>query len=141
MSDSMKIVSSKKRIAINDDENRIVEINPGSVTERKKFYETSKRLEQRAKELKEEEQKLIAENNELKMLELSEKTFDEMSKEVDFLFGEGTAQKITQGEKELDMLVQFFEGLSPYFEEYNNRMTNRYSKTSKSRKNKSGVMK
>lgn len=137
---NMKIVSSKKRIAINDDENRMIEINPGNSLQRKRYYELFKKLEQLGKELSLKSKGL--KDSEIKdfdkIVALEEETFDSIAKEIDNVFGEGTIQKVTEGEKDLDMLVQFFEGLTPYFQAYNKEKMAKYGKTPK---NKSGVMK
>ena len=138
MSDSMKIVSSKKRIAINDDENRIIEINPGNTLQRKKYYELFTKLEKLGKELSVKSKELEKVGNVDATINLEEETFDRIAKEIDNVFGEGTIQKVTEGEKDLDMLVQFFEGLTPYFQKYNEEKIKKYGKNPKS---KSGVMK
>lgn len=135
---SMKIVSSKKRIAINDDENRIIEINPGNTLQRKKYYELFTKLEKLGKELSVKSKELEKVGNVDATINLEEETFDRIAKEIDNVFGEGTIQKVTEGEKDLDMLVQFFEGLTPYFQKYNEEKIKKYGKTSKS---KNGVMK
>lgn len=135
---SMKIVSSKKRIAINEDENRIVEINPGNSVQRKKYYELFKRLEQLGKELSVKSKNLDETKDFDKIVEIEEQTFDSIAKEIDNTFGKGTIEKITEGEKDLEMLVQFFEGLTPYFQNYNKEKMSKYGKNPK---NKSGVMK
>lgn len=138
MSDSMKIVSSKKRIAINDDENRIIEINPGNTIQRKKYYELFTKLEKLGKELSVKSKELEKTENIDKTINLEEETFDKIAKEIDNVFGEGTIQKVTEGEKDLDMLVQFFEGLTPYFQKYNKEKIEKYGKNPKGRR---GVMK
>lgn len=135
---NMRIVSSKKRIAINDDENRIIEINPGNSIQRKKYYELFTKLEKLGKELSAKSKEYENAENIDKAIDLEEETFDRIAKEIDNVFGKGTIQKVTEGEKDLDMLVQFFEGLTPYFQKYNEEKIKKYSKNSKG---KSGVMK
>ena len=135
---NMKIVSSKKRIAINEDENRIIEINPGNTLQRKKYYELFDKLEKLGKDLSLKSKGLDAIKDFEKIVVIEEQTFDSIAKEIDNVFGEGTIQKITEGEKDLEMLVQFFEGLTPYFQDYNKEKMAKYGKVPK---NKTGVMK
>lgn len=131
--ESIKIVSSKKRIAINEDESRVIEINPGNAIQRQKYYELFSKLEKLGKQLSLESKNLDPIKDVEKVLKLEEETFNKIAKEIDEVFGEGTINKITEGEKDLDMLVQFFEGLTPYFQEYNAQKSSKYGKTSKSK--------
>ena len=135
---NMKIVSSKKRIAINEDENRVIEINPGNTLQRKKYYELFSKLEKIGKDLAIQSKGLDDVKDVDKIIVLEEQTFDSIAKEIDAVFGKGTIQKITEGEKDLEMLVQFFEGLTPYFQNYNKE---KFSKYGKLPKHKTGVMK
>ena len=135
---NMKIVSSKKRIAINEDENRVIEINPGNTLQRKKYYELFSKLEKIGKDLAIQSKGLDDVKDFDKIVVLEEQTFNSIAKEIDAVFGKGTIQKITEGEKDLEMLVQFFEGLTPYFQNYNKEKISKYGKLPK---NKTGVMK
>ena len=136
--EGMKINSSKVRLAINDDENRIVVINPGNNLMRQKYYDVFEQLEKKGKEMAKKAKILDPKENVRELLKLEEETFDFIAKKTDEVFGEGTVEKITEGDKDLDLLVQFFEGITPYFKKYNNDKMSKYTKGNKT---KNGVMK
>lgn len=136
--EGMKISSSKIRLAINDDENRIVVINPGNNLMRQRYYEVFEQLEKKGKEMTKKAKSLDPKENVKELLKLEEETFDFIAKKIDEVFGEGTVEKITEGDKDLDLLVQFFEGITPYFKKYNNDKMSKYAKGNKA---KNGVMK
>lgn len=136
--EGLKIQSSKIRLAINDDENRVIEINPGNNLMRQKYFEVFSQLEKKGKEMATKAKTLDAKKDVKELLKLEEEAFDFIAKKVDIVFGEGTVEKITEGEKDLELLVQFFEGITPYFQKYNNEKMSKYAKGNKS---KNGVMK
>lgn len=137
--EGLKVNSSKVRLAINNDENRIVVINPGNNLMRQKYYEVFEQLEKKGKEMAKKANLLDPKKDVKELLKLEEDTFDFIAKKTDEVFGEGTVEKITEGDKDLDLLVQFFEGITPYFKKYNNEKMAKYAKNKS--KNKSGVMK
>ena len=116
--ESLKIKSSKVSLAINDDESRIIEFNPGDVAHRKAFYSIFSELEEKGNEISKKEQMLSDENRKEAELELEEELFDAIAEDVDKLFGEGTISKITEGAKDCDLLIQFMYGITPYYQQY-----------------------
>jgi len=137
--EGLKIKSNKVRLAINDDENRVIEINPADISEKKRIQEMSTRFEKYIK-LNQKKLKEISDDDYDSALKLSEELFDKLALELNEVFGKDTAKKVTDGEKDIEMLTQFCLGITPYYEKYNKSANAKYNpKMNKTAKK--GVMK
>lgn len=116
-------LSHSLRIAIDEDENRVIAFNPMDTVFVEKFYQLmqnfeSKRAEyqKRAEELdadKAMDQFDIPENMGARIAYLKE-LCEFMFAEIDRVFGNGSSEKVFQGQYDLDMIRVFFEGIAPF---------------------------
>lgn len=53
---------------------------------------------------------------------------DEIAKQIDKAFGEGTSKLILQGSHDVEALQAFLEGITPYFKSAHNKRVNKYLK-------------
>lgn len=140
----LKINTSAIRLAINDDENRIVEFDPEDQGFVNRYYTMMANFDEKKNGFI-EKAKFIdeidgvnsygiklsnIEGNKL-VLEMC----DYMKEQIDFVFGKGTSEKVFGNMMRLDMFDQFLEGISGYV------MESRNSKMEKYLKNNKGVMK
>lgn len=123
--DSIRIDTGIKRIAINDDPNRIIEFNPSDVVFAEKFYQLIKDFEikqadyeKRAKAL--DEQKDVDANGIPVNLEegiaLLRDVCEFMREKIDYIFGKGTSQMVFGDALNLEMFDQFFTGITPFIQ-------------------------
>lgn len=126
------------RLALNGDENKIIEFDPGDVTFRKKFYNLKNELIKKQQELDSKQKQLNLETDEEIELafKMEEDLFDYIAKTVDDLFEEGTTKKICGNRKNVFVLANSIIALVPYFEKFKNDTKNKYT----NRLKESGVL-
>lgn len=124
--DSIKIVTGEKRIAINDDENRVIVFNPTDIIFAEKFYKLLGDFQTKLKEYQEksagiEAAKETDENgipvNLSDRIALLREVCEYMGRQIDYLFGPGTAEKVTGGALDIDIFEQFFTGITPFVQQ------------------------
>jgi hypothetical protein len=123
--DSIKINSGVKRIAINDDPERVITFNPTDIVFAEKFYKV---LGEFQAQLKEYENKARAIEgvkevdadglpvNLTDRIGVMREVCEYFAKQVDYLFGAGTAQKVTEGAVDIEIYEQFFTGITPFIQ-------------------------
>lgn len=121
--DSLHIDTGIKRIAINDDLNRIIEFNPSDALFAEKFYNLYRVFEEKQYEYLERFKELDANQEKDKMgipvnapaqLSLLRESCEFIRGQIDYVFGEGTSQIAFGEANSIDMFGQFFEGISPF---------------------------
>ena len=133
--DSIKIDSGIKRVLINDGP-EVLEFNPSDVLFVEKFYAVVNEFDAklanfsaRADEL--DEDKTVDENglpaNVAARIAFLRDVCSFANGRIDFLFGEGTAQKLFNGVESLDMIEQFFNGLTPFVQRTREAKVAKYS--------------
>jgi len=129
--ESIKISTNRIRLAINDDESKILSFNPGDAMLRKKFYDIrimaiakQKELDIKIKKLKDGDTKAA--------IDMEIEVFDEIAKLVDGAFGVNTCEMACDGDKDLAGICNFIIAIAPYFQKYNEDMKNKYVNNLKS---------
>ena len=120
--DSLVINTGEKRIAINNDESRVIVFNPHDVIFAEKFYNLIGEFQAKVKEY-EPRAKAIDEDNSVddlgipantpERLELLREICTFMRDRIDHLFGMGASQKAFGDTLSLDVFEQFFTGIKP----------------------------
>lgn len=137
---NININSGEIRLTINDDENRVIAFNPNDLEFVDRLYNLIADFEKKEKEYKLKE-KEIDKNTEVdsynipinfkEKLELVKETCSYMREKIDFVFGEGTSQKVFGNTNTLDMFEQFFDGITPYIEKVRIQKVSKYMKNNK----------
>jgi hypothetical protein len=141
--DELRIKGSVE-LAINGDENRIIKFNPNDLLFTERYYAMYSEFREKQKELEEKANEL--ENGELddngmptnigKQIEFMKQTCQFVYEKIDGLFGPGTSQKVFGDALDFEMIGQFFEGITPYFNKVREGKVNRYRNTVTEKKNK-----
>jgi len=125
-------INAVKRIAINDDESRIIEFDPTDMLFIERFYKIYGELETKNEEYQAYLKKLDEESggDVLKNFGEGIRYLKEMCQylrdKIDQLFGEGTSQKAFGDSLSFDMIGQFFEGIMPYLWAERTQKVNKY---------------
>lgn len=120
--DILKIETGEKRISINGDESRVITFNPSDTLFAERFYLLMNEFEHKLNEYQTRSIELEADNrtngNELpanmgERLELVKEACTYSRESIDKVFGEGTSQAVFGDALSLDLIQQFFEGITP----------------------------
>lgn len=124
--DSIRIESGVKRISINDDPERVIEFNPSDVTFAERFYKLIGGFETKQNDYQARAEALDAQPVDLdanglpanvgEKLAFMREVCEYMYQQIDYLFGEGTSQKVFEGVLSLETIGQFFEGITPFIQ-------------------------
>ncbi len=129
---SLKIDDGKIRLAINDDPKRVIAFNPNDMGFIEKIY----RLVSDYQGMEAKYERVVAENGGLvkrdvlrrqleeegradvidEALKIATELFSKIDQSLDDLFGEGAAQKITDGARSFHIYEQFFDGIAPFIQ-------------------------
>ena len=131
--ESVKI-SGVKRIAINDDPNNVIEFNPTDVLFVERFYAIYREFEAKQAEYDKQSKELDAAGDDITANMEQSITFLKevcgfMREKIDYLFGEGTSQKVFGDSLSLEMIAQFFEGITPFVWQARQEKVNKYKTT------------
>lgn len=128
---NINLKSKKKRIIINEDENKIIEFNPEDMKTRKKFYEAGQTIfnKQREFDIKLKE---LKEGDIEGAFALEEELYLFAKDILDNMFGVGATEKITDGEIDVISICDFITMVAPYFKEVNENQKNKYTNNLKS---------
>lgn len=142
--ESIRIDAGLIRLAINDDPERVIRFNPSDVAFAERFYTL----------MREFEGKLVEYEAQAKALDEGAKDLDErglpanlgnsiafmretcayLHERIDYLFGAGTSEKVFEGVLNLEMIGQFFEGITPFIEKTRSERMARYAPAKPSRR-------
>lgn len=123
--DSIQINTGIKRIAINDDEERMITFNPTDVRFAERFYALAHDLESKLTEYQQRHEALdqvtAVDDNGLPVNLDTRITFmrefcEYIYAQIDTLFGAGTSETVFEGALNPDAITQFFDGLTPFFQ-------------------------
>jgi hypothetical protein len=147
---SLRIDTGSIRLAINDDESRVIEFNPNDLAFIDRFYGLIGEFESKEKEY---QQKLDILNQNTEMdaynipknmgesLALLKEICGFMRDRIDYVFGEGTSQKVFGNDNTLDMFEQFFNGITPYIQQARTEKVEKYTGNRAQRRAAARVMK
>jgi hypothetical protein len=141
--DSIKITSGVKRIAINEDEERVIVFNPTDIVFAEKFYRLLGNFQDKLKEyqvrsaeieaVKDVDENGLPANLDTRIALLRE-VCEYMAGQIDYLFGPGTARKIDEGALDLSIYEQFFTGITPFVQKARVEKIERYGSKPAKRK-------
>jgi len=130
-------IDGVKRIAINDDSDRVIEFNPSDILFAERFYHIYQEFEQKQDEYLKRSEELDAQGNDLdehgmpantgERLEFMKEVCGFVRGKIDHLFGEGASQKAFGDALSMDMIAQFFEGITPYVEKARTNKITKYT--------------
>lgn len=121
--DSIRIDSGVKRIAINDDESRVIEFNPSDITFAERFFALYRDLLARARDYDARAQMIDADDavddeglplNAQERLAFQREVIEYMHGAIDQLFGAGTSETVFGGTLNIDAVLQFLDGITPF---------------------------
>jgi len=134
--ESIRIDSTKKQVVINDDPERMIEFDPFDVAFRERFFrlhldiiikykEYSKKFDRIEKYLFELDQD--DSDQDILSLNLSEMEICSIALNgIDKLFGDGTSKKVFGDEINVNLIQQFFDGISRYFNDASSEKMTKY---------------
>lgn len=141
--DSIRIETGEITLCINDDPQRVISFSPTDVLFAERFYKTYREINKRMADFKgqaaalDKNTQLDAEGlpaNSEEKINLVADACKYVREKVDYLFGEGSSEKIYGSTLDLRLFVQteqFFAGILPYFEKARKDMVNLYIKKKK----------
>lgn len=141
--DSLQINTGIKRIAINDDENRVIEFNPEDIIFVEKFYGLIKEFEKKEVEFRKRSDEIGAITeldeygipvNTAESIQLVVDLCRYLRAQIDNVFGKDTSQKVFGDAMTLNMFEQFFTGITPFVQNARKEKVSQYRKTSKTMK-------
>lgn len=142
---NIHINTGEKRVTINDDPTRVIVFNPTDVLFAERFYSLLGELKQKLNEFKERGAALSAESkkdedglpvNMQAQISLQVETCNYLSEKVDALFGKDTSQKAFGDVRNLEVFLQFFNGVLPFFETARAEKIAAYTSPASAKRNK-----
>lgn len=138
--DGFKIIDGIKRIAINDDPNRVIEFNPNDPLFAARFFQLYREFDEKRLELEAQAAALDAGRNIVDAngiptnieagIKFMVDTANFMRDRIDHVFGEGASQKAFGESRDIEMIVQFFEGMTPFVQDARNAKMAKYGRKS-----------
>jgi hypothetical protein len=148
--DSLRITTGEKRIAINDDPERMIVFNPSDVNFAQRFYDLIHEFEEKLKDYQARgevidadvkvDQNGIPVNMGAKLALLRE-ACEFIRGKIDHLFGAGTSQRAFGDTLDLGMFTQFFEGITPFIQAARVEKVAKYAPIVGGKKRRRSVMK
>lgn len=126
--ESIRVDIGLKRIAINDDPNRVISFNPSDLLFAEKFYAMLKEVRKLLVEIERKTAEFDKQNiddiyitDDIEFpavideaIEFHKQSCEKMFVEIDKLFGEGTSEMVFQGVYALEVVAQFLDGITPF---------------------------
>jgi hypothetical protein len=109
--DSIRIDTGERRIAINDDPDRVIVFNPEDVVFAERFYAIVAEFETKLTGYQDRYDQLETDPDKLALLR---ETCEYIREKVDYVFGSGTSQTVFGDAMTLNMFEQFFSGIMPF---------------------------
>lgn len=144
--DSIRIDTGLKRIAINEDPNRIIEFNPKDLLFAEKFYAMVKEIKTMLKEIENKSVEFDIRSKDVdfddpkftdvidEALIFHKQSCEKMFEEIDKLFGKGVSEMVFQGVYALEVIAQFLDGITPFITEERSAKVEKYMKRIPARK-------
>ena len=123
------------QLAINDDPERVISFVPDDILFAERFYSLLDALKEKEAEYQERvsvlsANKAVDEYGVPEMaragISLLREVCDFMRDEIDAVFGDGTSEKAFGEVRSLDMIEQFFKGITPYIQTARQEKTRQY---------------
>lgn len=138
--DSIRIDPGLKRIAINEDPNRIIEFNPKDLLFAEKFYAMIKEIKTLLKEIENKTNdfdirakdiSIDIDNDEFPAviddtIQFHKQSCEKMFEEIDKLFGTGVSEMVFQGVYDIEVVAQFLNGITPFISNVRSEKVNKY---------------
>ena len=133
---NLTIISGTIKLCVNEDESRVIEFNPNSLEFTERYYELIESFEKKIAECEERLAELEKDtsvnslgipNNAKAAVTISREICDYMREQIDYLFGAGTSKAAFGDETQLDMIEQFFNGITPYIAAARGKAVEKYT--------------
>lgn len=143
MTQSLKIDTGEIRLAINDDPNRIIVLRPSDAIFAEKFYRMLGNFkakfgeyQTRAKQIeaKTEEDEHGIPLNMAERLDMTKEVCQYTRDQIDELIGNGTSQIVFGDTLDIDVIMQFFDGIQPFMQKARTDKVARYTNKPPKRK-------
>lgn len=142
--DNIQINTGEKRVTINGDHERVIVFNPMDTLFAERFYALLGEMKKTLKDFKAKGEALkTAERDEDGMpvnmqehINLQKELCDYLRERIDKTFGEGTSQKAFGEVRNLDVYVQFFDGILPFFQQARAERVALYTTKASAKRNK-----
>lgn len=134
--DSIRIDAGIKRVMINDDPDRVLEFNPSDVGWVERFYSLIGDFEAQQEAFERRAEAVDADDavdqlglpaNAGARLQFMRDLVGYMHDKIDGLFGDGTAQMLFGEAMSIEMVLQFFEGITPHIASERESRVERYT--------------
>jgi hypothetical protein len=141
--DSLRIDSGLKRIAINDDAERIIEFDPTDVLFAERFYGLIQEFETKQVEYEQHAAEIDADQsidknglpaNLVERLAFMREVCEFMRSKIDELFGASASQNAFGDSLSLEMIEQFFTGITPFIQQARSDKIAKYTPARKNRR-------
>lgn len=136
--ETLRIDTGAVRLAINGDENRIIEFNPEDIVFVERFYSLIKEFETKEVEFRAKAEALAAASSEVDEYGIPTNTGENIKlvldlcnylrEKIDHVFGPGTSEKVFQDAQTLNMFEQFFTGITPFVQKARGQKLEKYRK-------------
>jgi hypothetical protein len=132
---SLNIGNNKIRLAINDDENRIIEFDPNDVNFINRYYSMIANFEIKQKEFMDkaaEIDKITTYNSfgmkvsDIEGSKLTLEMCEYMREQIDFVFGDGTSDTVFEDTIHPGMINEFLSGIAEYISSSRNSKIEKY---------------
>lgn len=137
---SIRIGSSRKRILVNDDPERVIEFDPSDVAFAERFYGLIRDFEAKRAEYERRAEEIDREratdDNDLPVnlperIAYLREVCEYMREQIDRVFGAGTSQAAFGDALSLEMIMDLFDGLTPFIQAARSEKLKKYSRPAK----------
>ena len=127
----LNIDSGAVKLAVNGDESRVVTIYPTDARFAEEFFGLAKAFREKRREMVDRAARLKGKTGAAEEeLALLRETYTFIRKEIDRVFGLGTAETVFGNHDVMTAYIQFFQGLEPYIRKARQKEIDRYLKDS-----------
>ena len=143
--DILQIDLGEKQVAVNGDPDKVIKFNPTDIMFAEKFYALMDELDAKQADFLKRgtEAESVSSVNNFGVptnvndrIALQIEVCSYMRERIDYLFGEGTSQKAFGDVMKTDVIRQFFQGITPYFNKAREEKIAQYTTIESIKKNK-----
>ncbi len=135
--ESIRINNGVKKIMINDDPQRVIEFDPQDILFAERFYTLYGEMQAKQTEFEGREKELRAQvepdengipRNIGALIGHYHEICDYMREKIDLVFGPGTSQTAFGDARNIDMIIQFLDGMTPFVQQTRSNMLEKYAR-------------
>lgn len=142
--DNIQIITGEKRVTINGDHDRVIVFNPTDALFAERFYALLSEMQKTLKDFKAKGEALTTSErdedgmpvNMQEHISLQKYLCDYLREKIDKVFGDGTSQKAFGEVRNLDVYLQFFDGILPFFQQARSERVAMYTTSTSAKRNR-----